>query len=106
MGKKLTYDDVLAEAVYSVLEILRIKHEKVIITKFKTSDVLTMDNKELGDMVDIITKDFGYMEMVNNKFIELRNQYLLEDNYDPSGETKNEKPKVNDDIPEDVKFGW
>jgi hypothetical protein len=46
------------------------------------------------------------MKMVNNKFIELRNQYLSEGNYDPSGETMNEKPKVNVDIPEDVGFGW
>ena len=107
MGKKLTYDDVLSEAVYSVLETLRVKHEEAIIKKFKTSDVLVLDNKQLGDMMDIITDDQrGYLVMVNGKFTELRSKYLSEGIYDPLSETINEQPKVNNDVAGDVNFGY
>jgi outer membrane protein assembly factor BamA len=106
MGKKLTYDDVLSEAVYSVLETLRVKHEKAIIKELKTSNVLIMDTNQLGEMMHIITEDVGYREMVNKKFLELRAQYLAGGNYDPSSETIKEQPKVNNDASGDVNFGY
>lgn len=96
MSKKLTYDDVLSEAVYSILEVLRVKHEEAIIEKCKTSDVLTMDTNQLGEMMEIITGDPGYNEMVGKKFLELRRQYLAEENYDPSGETTIMQEKTKD----------
>lgn len=97
MGKKMTYDDVLADAVYSILEMLRIKHEAVIIKKFKTSDVLLMDYEQLGEMVKLIKKvQTDYETLVKEKFKELKNQYLSEDNYDPSGETKKTTKKIKD----------
>lgn len=106
MGKKLTYEDVLAESVYSILEVLRLKHEKKIIKKCQTSDVLTMGTKQLGDMMDIITGDSEYQKMVEKKFSELRTKYISEDNYDPSGETTTEQQKGDNNIPEDINFGF
>lgn len=96
MGKKLTYDDVLSEAVYSVLEVLRVKHEEMIIEKLKTSDVLTMDAHQLDAMMLIITGDEGYKEMVEKKFLELRRKYLAEGIYDPSGETIQTVQRIED----------
>lgn len=107
MGKKLTYEDVLAEAVYTVLETLRIKHEKAILKKFQTSDVLTMDNKELSDMMEMITKNqTEYIESVKRTFNTLKNKYSDEGIYDPSGETYIKMPESkNDDISE-INFGF
>lgn len=102
----MTYDDVLAEAVYSILEVLRVKHEKAIIEECGTSDVLTMDTKQLGGMMDIITGDSQYQQMVNTKFLKLRTKYISEDNYDPSGETTTERQKVNDDSNVVINFGY
>lgn len=106
MGKKLTYEDVLSEAVYSILEVLRVKHEKAIIEECGTSDVLIMDTKQLGGMMDIITGDSQYQQMVNAKFLKLRTKYISEDNYDPTGETTTEQQKGDNNIPEDINFGF
>lgn len=95
MGKQLTYDDVLAEAVYSVLETLRIKNQEKIIEEIGTSDVLVMDNNELGSMVLTITSSNPqYLGIIDLKFKELKQKYLLGGVYDSSGETINEIPKV------------
>lgn len=96
MGKKLTYDDVLSEAVYSILEVLRVKHEEAIFKKLDTTDVLTMDAHQLDEMMQIITGDEGYKEMVEKKFLELRRHYLADGTYDPSGETIQTVQRIED----------
>jgi len=106
MGKKLTYEDVLAEAVYTVLESLRVKHEKAILKKFQTSDVLTMDREELSDMMEMITQNqTEYIQGVQRVFYTLKNKYVDEGIYDPSGEKYKKIPIFkNDDIGE-INFG-
>jgi hypothetical protein len=106
VGKKLTYDDVLAEAVYSVLETLRVKHQEKIIEKMGTSDVLVMGNEQRGEMVELITQDRSvYMQMVKLTFDELRDKYLKEDMYDSSGETLKKVPYIKDEDIE-INFGY